>query len=253
MTRSRLAVLGMISALAFAGQLCASPTEHAHYFRSSDGTTLAYFEKGSGPPVVLLAGGYALSHGYLEPIADALAVTHRVILPDQRGTGLSKLGEYNRATLNLDKLVEDLDALRMHLGLRKLNLMGHSWGGMLAMSYAAAHPNRIESMVLVGSGGMDLAFLPLHAAGTAARLKLVLTSEEQKRLDTLMATAAAPQMPEQVKSEISHLRSAASFHDRRRAEALEKYFDTDPINEPAAAVILADIKERSPRQPCDVR
>jgi proline iminopeptidase len=96
--------------------------ERAHYFRSSDGTTLAYFEKGNGPPVVLLAGGYALAHGYLTPIGDALAVAHRVILPDQRGTGLSKLGDYNRTTLNLEKLVADLDALRMHLGLRKLNL-----------------------------------------------------------------------------------------------------------------------------------
>jgi pimeloyl-ACP methyl ester carboxylesterase len=146
-------------------------------------------------------------------------VTHRVILPDQCGTGLSKPGKYNRATLNLDKLVEDLAALRMHLGLRKLNLMGHSWGGMLAMPYTAVHPNRIESMVLVGIGGMDLAFLPLPAAGTAARLKLVLPPEEQKRLETLMATTAAPPMPEQVKSERSHLRSAAMFYDRRRAEA----------------------------------
>jgi len=219
--------------------------ERAHYFRSSDGTTLAYFEKGNGPPVVLLAGGYALAHGYLKPIGDALAVAHRVILPDQRGTGLSKLGEYNRTTLNLEKLVADLDALRMHLGLRKLNLLGHSWGGMLAISYAAAHPSRIESMVLVDSGGLDLTFLPLHAAGAAARLKLVLTSEEQKRLNTLMASAGTPPMSEQTKSEISHLRSAAAFHDRRRAEELAKYFETDPINEPAAAVILADLKERN--------
>ena len=230
-------------AAAFTRQLCASPGPH--YFRSSDGTTLAYFEKGSGPPVVLLAGGYALSHGYLSPVGDALAVSHRVILPDQRGTGLSKLGAYNRTNLNLDQLVADLEALRTHLGFRKLNLLGHSWGGMLAMSYAAAHPDRVESMVLVGSGGMDLSFVPLLAAGAAARLKLVLTSEEQKRLDTLMATATAPPMPEQVKSEISHLRAAALFHDRKRAEALEKYFDTDPVNEIAATIIQADLKERN--------
>jgi proline iminopeptidase len=249
MTPARVLVLWLGLAVAFARQLGASPSsppmERVHYFRSSDGTTLAYFEKGSGPPVVLLAGGYALAHGYLSPIGDALAVAHRVILPDQRGTGLSKLVEYNRTTVNLEKLVADLETLRTHLGLRKLNLLGHSWGGMLAMSYAVAHPNRVESIVLVGSGGMDLAFMPLHAAGAAARLKIVLTSEEQRRLDALMAGAGPTPMSEQTKSEISHLRSAAVFHDRKRAEEMAKYFDTDPINESAAAAILADLKERN--------
>jgi proline iminopeptidase len=249
MTPARMAVLWLGLSVAFARQLGAppspSPTERVHYFRSSDGTTLAYFEKGSGPPVVLLAGGYALAHGYLSPLGDALVTSHRVILPDQRGTGLSKLSEYNRTTLNLDRLVADLETLRRHLGLRRLSLLGHSWGGMLAMSYAAAHPNRLESMVLVGSGGMDLAFMPLHAAGTAVRLKLVLSAEEQKQLDTLIAGSGRTPMSEQTKAEISHLRAAALFHDRSRAEELAKYFDVDPVNEAAATAILADLKERN--------
>jgi proline iminopeptidase len=113
------------------------------------------------------------------------------------------------------------------------------------MSYAVAHPSRVGSMVLIGSGGMDLAFMPLHAASTAARLKLVLTAEEQTRLDALMAGSGPTPMSEQTKAEISHLRAAALFHDRSRAEELAKYFDTDPVNEAAATTILEDLKERN--------
>jgi hypothetical protein len=52
-------------------------------------------------------------------------------------------------------------------------------------------------------------------------------------------------MSDRTKAEISHLRTAAAFHDRMRAEELAKYFETAPINEPAAEAILADLKERN--------
>lgn len=196
--------------------------ERAKYFRSADGTVLAYFEKGAGPVLVLLAGGYGYSHKYLSPVGDGLAAANRVVLLDQRGTGLSKLRKHNASTLNVDRLVEDLEALRLHLGLPKLRLLGHSWGGMLAMSYAAAHPERVESMVLVSSGGMDMGFSGPYNAGVAARLKEVLSVKEQERLKRLMSRLPA------TKIEISHLRMPAYVYDRSRASELEKYFDHEP-------------------------
>src|SRR4051812_26438739 len=98
--------------------------ESAKQFRSADGTVLTYFEKGNGPVMVLLAGGYGYSHKYLSPVGEGLAAANRVVLLDQRGTGLSKLRKHNASTLNVDKLVEDLEALRLHLGLAKLRLLG---------------------------------------------------------------------------------------------------------------------------------
>jgi proline iminopeptidase len=219
-----------------------SLAERARQFRSADGTVLAYAEKGSGRVLVLLAGGYGLSHGYMSSVADGMAASNRCILPDQRGTGLSKVRDYSASTLNIAKLIEDLDALRTHLRLQKLRLLGHSWGGMLAMSYAAAHPERVESIVLVDSGGMNLNFQPLYSSGTAARLRAVLSSDEQDRLRILMAGDAP--MTEIAKAEISHLRMAAFLFDRNRAAELEKYFDRAPINEEAAEAVVADLKRR---------
>jgi proline iminopeptidase len=54
--------------------------------------------------------------------------------------------------------VEDIEAVRASLNIDRLMILGHSWGGMLAMAYAAAHPDRVESLILVDSGGMDLSF-----------------------------------------------------------------------------------------------
>jgi len=219
-----------------------SLAEHARQFRSTDGTDLAYFEKGSGRVLVLLAGGYGLSHVYMSPVADGMATAYRCILPDQRGTGLSKVRDYSASMLNVEKLIDDLDALRKHLRLRKIRLLGHSWGGMLAMSYAAAHPERVESIVLVDSGGMNMDFQPLYSSGTAARLRAVLSADEQDRLRILMAGDVP--MTGTAKAEISHLRMAAFLFDRSHAAELEKSFDRDPVNEEAANAVFADLRRR---------
>ncbi|HYW41568.1 MAG TPA: alpha/beta fold hydrolase [Bryobacteraceae bacterium] len=234
----------MLALLLSLAVLCGarSPEARLEHFRAGDGTTLAYFEARRGPAVVLLAGGYGLSHLYLSPVGDRLAERFRVIMPDQRGTGLSKLREYTPAALNLDKLTGDLEALRKHLGLRKLRLLGHSWGGMLAMSYAAAHPAQVESMVLVDSGGMNLEFSAMYSAGTASRLKAVLSPDEQKRLEALMT--GPPPMTEATKDEISRIRLAAFLFHRDRAEELERYFRRDPIDEREASLIVDDLKSR---------
>ncbi len=60
--------------------------------------------------------------------------------------------------MTMRHVVEDLEALRVHLKQERLFLVGHSWGGMLAMAYAAAYPDRIDRMILIGPGGPTLEF-----------------------------------------------------------------------------------------------
>jgi proline iminopeptidase len=76
--------------------------------------------------------------------------THWVLTYDQRGTGRSAPVGPNDSTTVAD-MVADLEALRVALGVEKLDLLGHSWGGYLAQAYAAAHGDRVAHMVLVGS------------------------------------------------------------------------------------------------------
>ena len=82
---------------------------------------------------------------YIEPFADA---GRAVVLYDQRGSGRSDLVT-DPALLTADHHVRDLEALRVHLGVERMTLIGLSWGAGLAALYAAEHPDRVERLVLV--------------------------------------------------------------------------------------------------------
>jgi proline iminopeptidase len=105
---------------------------------------------GAGNEVlVVVNGGPGQSHDYCES-ADVLATTQfKVVTYDQRGTGQTahpQNGDYS-----LDAYVADLEALRKDLGVEKMHLLGHSFGGVFAMAYVAAHPDRVASLQLFSS------------------------------------------------------------------------------------------------------
>jgi proline iminopeptidase len=99
--------------------------------------------------VVFLHGGPGYnSHSFAVQAGPLLEPTHRMIYLDQRGAGRSERPWTN--DYSMERLVADLEALRRHWGQPKLTLMGHSFGGTLALEYAARHPDRVDRMVLVG-------------------------------------------------------------------------------------------------------
>ncbi|MEM7200620.1 MAG: alpha/beta hydrolase [Planctomycetota bacterium] len=100
-----------------------------------------------GPAVVLLHGGPA-APGTMAPVARALAPTHRVWEPFQRGAGTEPL--------TVATHVDDLRALLdERLAGERPTLIGASWGAMLALAFAAAHPQAARSVVLIGCGTFD--------------------------------------------------------------------------------------------------
>ncbi len=110
-----------------------------------------YRSYGDGPgiPVVVVHGGPAAGHRYMRAYA-ALAGSRRVIFYDQSGCGRSERpADLRRYTA--ETYVAELEALRRHLGLERMILLGHSWGGMLAPLYARAFPERVAAMVLAGT------------------------------------------------------------------------------------------------------
>jgi proline iminopeptidase len=136
------------------------------------GATLQYRSVGAGPPIVLVGGGAGIGAGYLWPVADELAASgFRCVLYDQRGRGGSIADALDKAHINLAASVADLEALRAHLGLERMTLLGHSWGAMLAAAYIAAHPERVDRLVLVGPGPLwwDLKFLEGYGQRLMAR------------------------------------------------------------------------------------
>ncbi|MFJ8437263.1 alpha/beta fold hydrolase [Kitasatospora sp. NPDC094019] len=116
-------------------------------FTSYDGTRLAFRTVGDGPPLLCLPGGPGRAAAYLGDLG-GLATTRTLILPDTRGTGASATPA-DPGSFRVDRLVDDVEALRRHLGRERVDLLGHSAGGSLALLYAAAHPDRLSGLVLV--------------------------------------------------------------------------------------------------------
>lgn len=102
-----------------------------------------------GPWVGVLHGGPGAA-GYMAPVARELSDSFRVLEPLQRGSG----GE----PLTVARHVADLDELiRFRCSGSRPALVGSSWGAMLALAYAAEHPDRVASLVLIGCGSFDRA------------------------------------------------------------------------------------------------
>jgi proline iminopeptidase len=123
------------------------------YITGADGTKLYVQEFGSGNPLVILSGGPGLNAVYMDSVYRYLSSHYRCIVPDQRGTGKSIISPVDSQTLSMMNYINDLEALRKYLKLEQLTLVGHSWGGMLAMEYASRHPLQTQKLVLLGPGG----------------------------------------------------------------------------------------------------
>jgi proline iminopeptidase len=155
-------------------------TYSTHTFKHG-AATLCYRVAGSGPTLVMLAGGPGLSTAYIEPIARHFNNTNTVVLFDQRGTGCSSVSPANAGTLTLAKDRDDIEALRRELGLPSLRLFGHSWGAELAMAYASRYPSGVSLLVLSDSGGADSAFMRAFPK----RIEQARTPAEKRALQTL--------------------------------------------------------------------
>ena len=103
---------------------------------------------GEGPALLVVHGGPDFDHTYLLPDLDRLAQAHRLVYYDQRGRGLSS-NRIGLDDIDIDLYVEDLDAIRRHAGDGPVAILGHSWGGLLAMHYAVAYPERVSHLILL--------------------------------------------------------------------------------------------------------
>ncbi|MEW2618897.1 alpha/beta hydrolase [Streptomyces sp. NPDC048106] len=118
-------------------------------FTAFDGTRLSYETLGSGPVLVLVPGGPRDSV-YLEDLG-GLSEHFTLIRYDARGTGASQ-APAEPGAYAYPVLAEDIEALRRELGEQTLDLLAHSSGTVVAQAYAAAHPERVGRLVLVGPG-----------------------------------------------------------------------------------------------------
>ncbi|MBM0234416.1 alpha/beta hydrolase [Micromonospora sp. STR1_7] len=123
------------------------PTPIDATFAAPDGTTLAYRIHGGGHPLICLPGGPMRDSAYLGDLG-GLGAHRTLVILDQRGTGRSAVPA-DVSTYRCDRMVADVEALRTHLGLDRMDLLGHSAGANLAVQYATRHPDRVGRLALV--------------------------------------------------------------------------------------------------------
>ncbi|MBL7850083.1 MAG: alpha/beta hydrolase [Cyclobacteriaceae bacterium] len=124
----------------------------------SNGPYILYYEEfGKGPPLYVFSGGPGEppKDPYLQ-IIDSLKSTYTCVLLHQRGTGLSRGIPMNASTVTIANYVQDVERMRQKRGDQKVILLGVSWGGLLAMAYAAEYPDRISNLVLLCSAPLSI-------------------------------------------------------------------------------------------------
>lgn len=119
-------------------------------FVDAHGVLIYYKIMGRGAPLMIVHGGPGASHDYLLPHLLPLARTNKLIFIDERGSGRSERLE-NPSLYTVENMVEDVEDVRRALGLGKINLLGHSYGGVLAQAYAFKYQKNLSHLILGGT------------------------------------------------------------------------------------------------------
>jgi proline iminopeptidase len=151
--------VGLLATVALRGRTATSVTHPPGRYLDVSGHQIWYESEGRGEPLLLLPGGPGASHDYFHPWFSALRDRARIIYVDPFGTGRSgrarALREYS-----LRAEIEDIEAIRQALHLGRINLFGHSYGGIVALSYALKYPGSLRRLIvsntLVSAGAWQL-------------------------------------------------------------------------------------------------
>lgn len=214
------------------------PAQIYQSFQSA-GADLYYRSYGEGDIVIVLSGGPGISAEQIVDMAEKIGETQQAILLEQRGTGKSALDEVTPATLNLKLMVQDLENLRKACKSKKVTLVGHSWGAMYAMLYAKAYPKRVEKLVLVSTGGVDMEFYNRYREN----LLKTYSSQELTRLKYLNQLRRAGRADEKFDREFRTLEYKARIYDKSQLEAYSEILYKGKFQDEVLQQMLTEIQE----------
>ena len=147
----------------------------------ANGLMIYYTMMGRGEPLLILHGGPGATHDYFLPYLLPLARHHKVIFIDERGSGKSQKVEDGSA-YTIENMVEDVEGVRQGLGLGKIDLLGHSYGGALAQAYALKYQRNLRHLILASTWSSSAALNEVFV-----RMKQNMAPELRERIDRLEA------------------------------------------------------------------
>ncbi len=168
--------------------LAARPPVNEGHLDAGGGVRLGYRIAGSGADtLIVIHGGPGLTLDYLAADLEPLAARHALVFYDQRGTGRSSLVT-DSAALTADRFADDLEALRRHLRLERMNLLGHSWGAGIVALYARKHPDRLGRLLIVAGlpltmAGLEESFTKMAAGRDSAEARRMAEAMAARRQD----------------------------------------------------------------------
>jgi proline iminopeptidase len=146
---ARVLAVGTLLLVAACTQLpTKAPALPAGNYVTVNGTRLWYISEGRGEPLLIISGGPGAAH-YLYPYFSALADQYRVIYLDSFGSGKSDRAK-SPSEYTLAHHVDEIEGLRLALGLGQINLLGHSYGSAVVQAYALKYPGSLKRLVLAG-------------------------------------------------------------------------------------------------------
>lgn len=154
-------------------------------FLEINGSKVFYKTLGQGEPLVVVHGGPVMDHLYFLPHFEELAKDYQLIFYDQRACGRSSI-DVDTATMNLVGFVEDIEQIRQALKLERINLLGHSWGGLLAMKYVIKYPENLDHLILSNSMAPSVADWQLEGGRVSERA----TNKDREDRQTIMESGA---------------------------------------------------------------
>lgn len=169
---------------------------------------LYYRIQGKGEPIVVLHGGPGMNHTYFFPHFETLAKTYKLICYDQRACGKSS-GDIH--SLTVTTFVNDLEGIRKAFNLDTMNLMGHSWGGLLALYYGVLYPEKVNSLILVDTALVTADVLMNQQQNRETRL----THHDQTALKNIFqSTEFAHRIPEAMEA-FFRIYEGVNFYNRQ--------------------------------------
>lgn len=183
-------------------------------------------------PVVCINGGMLADHTALWPALAPLAAHRQVVLYDQRGRGESEPPpDPLAATIEDD--ADDVGALRRALGIRRWDVLGHSWGGGIAALGAAADLGGVRRLVLVDAVGPTSEWMPELRQRALERLD----GEQRAALEAITDTELGSPDPQ------IHARQARAMYPAWFANAeLAAYFAPPKGDSATGAAVLAKLR-----------
>ncbi len=163
--------------------------DRPNYFDLNDSIALHYFTQGKGKPVLIVHGGPGIPNAEAWSGLDSLSNDYQFYYYDQRGCGQStrpfdrftsknvyeNLKDLN-ANLGLPAQVADIEQIRRKLGVEKLSIIGHSFGGFLATLYAIEFPDQVESLLLITPA--EVLKIPSESGGLYTMIEEKLPTDE---------------------------------------------------------------------------